>query len=122
MRQHTIKLIYIFCGWFALLLGVIGIFLPLLPTTPFVLLAAFCFSRSSERFHQWLLNHHFFGPIVKAWEEGKGIPKQARNFALLLMWSGMSLSMFVVGTWWSIAILVPIGIGVSIYLLRLPSY
>lgn len=55
-------------GWLSLLLGVFGIFLPLLPTTPFVLLSACCFSKSSERFHGWLLQHRFFGPIILDWQ------------------------------------------------------
>jgi len=122
MRDYTIRMLYLCCGWLSLATGVLGLFLPLLPTTVFVILAAYCFSRSSERFHQWLLNHRLFGPMVKAWEEGKGIPKRARIMAVILMWGGMSLSIYLVGTWWSAAILIPIGIGVTIYLFRLPSY
>ena len=56
------------CGLLSLLLGIIGIFLPLLPTTPFVILAAYCFSKSSQRMHSWLLSRPVFGPIAKEWE------------------------------------------------------
>jgi hypothetical protein len=66
MIKRTFWLLF---GLLALLLGIIGVFLPLLPTTPFILLAAFCFSRSSQRLHTWLLNHKWFGPLIKDWEK-----------------------------------------------------
>ena len=68
MIKHVKRSLYLLFGVTSLILGVIGIFLPLLPTTPFVLLAAFCFSRSSERLHQWLLNHKYMGKIIREWE------------------------------------------------------
>ena len=65
---HLKRSTYFVLGASSLLCGIVGIFLPLLPTTPFVLLAAFCFSRSSERVHQWLLNNRYFGKIISDWE------------------------------------------------------
>jgi uncharacterized membrane protein YbaN (DUF454 family) len=114
------RLTLIIFGWLCVVLGVIGIFLPIMPTTPFILLAAWCFARSSERFHQWLLNNRFFGQMIKDWEAGKGIPRYVRNYAIAMLWVSMIGSMWLIGQWWSILILVPIGIGVSIYLWRLP--
>ena len=122
MKEQTLKIFFIIVGWLSIILGVIGILLPLLPTTPFILLAAFCFARSSEKFHTWLLEHKLFGPIVQAWEEGKGIPKRTRNFAVLLMWSGMSLSAYLVWHIGATISLLIIGTCVSIYMFRLPSY
>lgn len=61
-------------GAIALLLGILGIFLPILPTTPFVILAAACWARASPRFHRWLHQHRFFGPMVKDWEERRAVP------------------------------------------------
>jgi uncharacterized membrane protein YbaN (DUF454 family) len=63
------KVLWIFLGIICLILGFIGVFLPLLPTTPFALLAAFCFSKGSDELHQWLLNTKMFGPLIRDWED-----------------------------------------------------
>jgi uncharacterized protein len=75
-------------GAFALLLGAIGIFLPLLPTVPFVLLAAWCFSRGSERWERWMLAHRVFGPIVRDWRATRAVPLRAKQLASLMMAGG----------------------------------
>lgn len=69
MIQQLHRTFFLTSGLLSLLLGIIGIFVPLLPTTPFLLLAAYCFSNSSERLHSWLLNHKTFGPLIRDWEE-----------------------------------------------------
>jgi hypothetical protein len=69
----------------SLLLGVIGIFVPLLPTPPFVLLAAWCFSRGSERCERWLLEHPRFGPLVRGWREQRAMPLRAKQWATAMM-------------------------------------
>lgn len=75
-------------GAAALLLGIIGIFLPVLPTTPFVLLAAACWTRASPRFHRWLKQHRRFGPIIENWETRRAIPRRAKYLA----WGMMTIS------------------------------
>ena len=107
-------------GWLCVALGVIGIFLPLLPTTPFILLAAWLFSRSSNKFHHWIQNHKRLGPIITMWESGDGLDRAVRNRVILVLWSGMFISMWIVGKIWAIAMLTVIGVAVSTYLLRLP--
>lgn len=72
-------------GLLFLALGAVGIFLPLLPTTPFLLLAAACFSRSSRRMHAWLLRNRLFGPILRDWEERGAIARRIKWFATILM-------------------------------------
>lgn len=72
-------------GLVALGLGAVGVVLPLLPTVPFLLLAAFCFARSSERLHQWLLGHHTFGPPIRDWEERGAIGRRAKWIATVSM-------------------------------------
>lgn len=92
-------------GWTAagavsLALGVLGIFLPLLPTTPFVLLAAFCFSRGSDRVEAWLLSHPRFGPMVADWRARRAIPMRAKQLAWVMMALGSSWSWWVMPSPW----------------------
>ncbi len=79
-------------GVLALALGLVGIVLPLLPTTPFVLLAAFCFSRSSARAERWLLEHPRFGPMLRDWRISRAIPRRAKQIAWSMMAVGSVLA------------------------------
>lgn len=79
------RVLWMGAGGLALLTGIIGIFVPLLPTTPFVLLAAACFSRGSARWEAWLLNHRYFGPMVRDWREHRAVPLRAKQFATVMM-------------------------------------
>jgi uncharacterized protein len=72
-------------GWAALLLGTIGIVLPLLPTVPFVILAAFCFSKGSRKLEKWMLDHPRLGPIVHDWREHHAVPLGAKILATVMM-------------------------------------
>lgn len=72
-------------GWLLFGLGVVGVFLPVLPTTPFMLLALWCFARSSDRFHDWLYTHRLFGPPLQLWTKHKVIPLAAKRIALFFM-------------------------------------
>lgn len=81
MIDRTVRLVYFAAGWTCLILGTIGVVLPVLPTTPFVLLAAWCFSKSSKRLHGWLLAHKTFGPYIVAWEQHRVIPLHAKIMA-----------------------------------------
>lgn len=90
------KIGYLTLGWFSLALGVLGIVLPLLPTTPFVLLSAFCFSRSSRRFHLWLLNHKLFGGLIRDWERDGVIALKAKLLATASMLIMVTLSLYFI--------------------------
>ena len=81
-------------GWVMVALGVIGIFLPIMPTTIFLILAAGCFSRSSPRFERWLLEHRWFGPPVRAWRENRAIPTKAKLLAVGSMAGGYLIMIF----------------------------
>ncbi|QYY33305.1 MULTISPECIES: YbaN family protein [Cupriavidus] len=109
-------------GALSLLLGIIGIFLPVLPTTPFVLLAAACFARGSERFHGWLLEHPRFGPLVSDWQRHHSIPLRAKCLALVMMWTSMSATAWLMRARpLASAALIACAAAVSIWMLRLPT-
>lgn len=117
------KQIFLFIsGWISLSLGVIGVILPLLPTTPFVLLSAFCFARSNKRFHNWLLEHKLFGDMIKSYQAGLGLTKKIKIRAISMLWLSMMLSAYIVGKPWVVMVLMVTGICVTIYLIRLPTY
>ena len=87
-------------GGVSLVLGLVGIFVPLLPTTPFVLLAAFCFSRGSARVERWLLTHPRFGPMVADWRTRRAVPRRAKQLATLMMTLGSAWSWWVMPAPW----------------------
>ncbi|ABC31111.1 uncharacterized protein conserved in bacteria [Hahella chejuensis KCTC 2396] len=122
MRKQSLHILLVVVGWTSVVLGVIGIVLPLLPTTPFILLAAACFARSSPKFHHWLVSHRHLGPIVKNFESGRGVTRKVRARALICLWVGLSISMVVVGKLWSLIMLSGIGACTTLYLCRLPTY
>ena len=114
---------YIFNGLGSLfvVLGFLGLFLPLLPTTPFLLLAAACYARGSERFHRWLMEHPWFGETIKRYQSGHGIPRKARNKTLMILWGTLVISAwFVRDRPWLHLILLAVGVGVTWYLMRMP--
>ena len=90
------RIALIFVGWTCVVLGLIGIVLPVLPTTPFLLLAATCFEKSSKRFHYWLLNSPLFGPIIRDWQEKRYIKKKVKVWALFVIVVTFSISIYVV--------------------------
>jgi len=90
------RVLLILAGWLAVILGFLGIFLPVLPTTPFLLLAASCFAKSSERFHSWLLNSPLFGPIIRDWQEKRCIAPKVKCWSMVLVVVTFSISLTVV--------------------------
>ncbi len=116
-----IRALLSFLGYVSLALGGLGIFLPLLPTTPFLLLAAFCFLRGSPRMHAWLMSHRILGPYIRDFQAGRGIPLRSKCIALALMWPSLALSASIMPVPWARWFLLIPGIGVTIYLWRLPT-
>jgi len=109
-------------GFLATALGVLGIFLPILPTVPFLLLALACFARSSERFYDWLLEHAYFGPIVQPYINGCGMSRVSKVKAITLLWASISLSaFFLIELVWVQVLLLVIACTVTFYLLSLPT-
>ena len=107
----------------SLVLGAIGIVVPLLPTTPFLLLAAACYMRGSESLYNWLINHRLFGPYIKNYREGKGISLKLKIVLIVLIWITIPLSaFFIVDNLIVRVILFAIAVIVSMFLLSLPTH
>ena len=85
MVSHAKRIVLILIGVISLALGALGVFLPLLPTTPFVLVSAFAFANSSERLHQWLLDHNVFGPLIANWRNHGAISRRTKIISLASM-------------------------------------
>jgi uncharacterized membrane protein YbaN (DUF454 family) len=116
------RIVFIIAGIVSLALGILGIFLPLLPTVPFILLAAACFSRGSKRMHVWLVRLPFAGKVIDDYEQGRGVPRRAKITALLLLWGGMTSSAILIAPpWWVLALLAATAITASVIILRLPK-
>jgi hypothetical protein len=121
-RSKLVRVLFNIGGVIALGLGLLGIFLPLLPPTPFVLLAAACFARGSERFHQRLLANRTFGPIVYEWERHRSLPYRTKITAIVLMSATMGISIvFFVKPLWLRITLALFGVALAIWMYRLPS-
>lgn len=113
------RILYMTFGILCVVIGSIGIFFPILPTTPFLLLAAWLFSKSNQKFHYWLLNHPVHGQYIKDYLEKRAVKKSHRTKALILLWSGMFLTIFITRKPLVGIILTTIGSIVSLHLLRL---
>lgn len=113
----------ILAGNFFVALGIIGIFLPILPTTPFLLLAAACYFRSSEKFYNRLMNNKWLGNYFKNYRENKGIPLKAKVLSFSFLWLTLGYSVFfVVNNFLLRVILILIGIGVTIHIFSIRTF
>jgi uncharacterized membrane protein YbaN (DUF454 family) len=117
MRPTVKRRLLIGAGTLSTGLGIIGIFVPILPTTPFLLLAAACYMRSSERFYQWLVSNRIFGTYVTNYIEGRGMPIKLKIFIIFLLWLTIGLSTtFAVQNTVIRAVLICVAIGVTIHI------
>jgi uncharacterized protein len=112
------KIVLNLIGCVAVALGVLGIFLPLLPTTPFLLLASACFARGSSRLHNWLQTNRVFGKYLRDYENGKGIPLRGKVWILVFMWGSMSYSIWRTDMLYVRILIILVGCCVTIYLTR----
>jgi uncharacterized membrane protein YbaN (DUF454 family) len=117
-RNPAIRFALLAIGWLSVALGVLGIFLPVLPTTPFLLLAAACFMRSSKRFYLWLVNHRQLGPWIVDYLEGQGIPLKGKVYAISLMWLSIGASCYLVPLFWARVFMLTSAVLVSGYIIR----
>lgn len=107
-------------GWLAIVLGTLGIVLPLLPTTPFVLLAAWCFARSSPRFHHWLLWRSPFGRYLRHWQRHRAMPPGAKGRAILLIIITFAFSLWLVKLFWLRLLLLVLLAILLLFMWRIP--
>ncbi|MED5608015.1 MULTISPECIES: YbaN family protein [Pseudomonas] len=116
-RHAWVRYLLLAVGWLSVALGVAGIFLPLLPTTPFLLLAAACFMRSSQRFYDWLVSHPRLGPWISDYLEGNGIPLKGKLYTVGLMWISIGFSCYLVPHLWARVFMLSSAVLVSLYIL-----
>ncbi len=108
------KILLAILGCAAFGLGVIGVFVPVLPTTPFLLLAAALWLRSSERLHRWLLNHRYMGEYIRNVSENRAMPLRAKAVTLLLLWASILYCLLALPLeWWARMMLVAVLAGVT---------
>ncbi|MCL2391088.1 MAG: YbaN family protein [Oscillospiraceae bacterium] len=115
------KLLLIILGFSSLALGVVGVLIPVLPTTPFVLLSAACFSASSKRFDDWLRRNRLFGPYIENYRTKQGISKLRKAATLTFLWTGLLVSIIIVRTPVIFVVLSIVGIGVTIHILMIKT-
>lgn len=123
MRRGVTRGLLIAAGTLCVALAALGLFVPVLPTTPLLLLAAVCYARSSDRFYRWLVTNRWFGAYIRNYREGRGIALWHKVGALVLLWLTIGYAAgFVVPQWWLKVILVGIALGVTVHLVKTKTY
>ena len=113
---------YLAIGWTCVGLGTVGAFLPLLPTTVFLIAAAWAFARADPKYHRWLLEHRRFGPVLRSWERHRALPRRAKVIAYAALALSYGLTAWVFGpTAWPAVIAAICILAVALYLARLPA-
>ncbi len=123
MPKTVLRVLLISCGTLCVALGVIGIFLPLMPTTVFLLMAAACYARSSDRFYQKLVNHRFLGVYIRNSREGRGMRRRDKTITLVLLWLSIGVSIvWTAHTLWLRLLLLAIATGVTVHVARIRGF
>lgn len=118
----AVRMAYLVLGCLFVALGVLGVFLPLLPTTPFMLLAAGCFARASTRFYNWLLNTRAFGPAILEWRTHRSIPYRIKLVAIATMVVTLGISITVaIESRWVQGLVAALGVMLGVWMYRIPS-
>jgi uncharacterized membrane protein YbaN (DUF454 family) len=117
------KVALIFLGTVCVALGVLGMFLPLMPTTVFLLMAAYCYSHSSEKFHNWLMTNRLFGKHISNYKSGKGISLRQKITTIAVLWVSIGSSIWITAAgFWLALLLLAVGVAVTAHLLWLKTY
>ena len=115
------RLLWAFVGVVSIAIGAIGVILPLLPTTPFLLAAAYCFARSSPKLHDWLLDHPTFGPLISNWDRYGSIDRRSKSIAMIVILVTLGVSFGIGVPWWALASQVVVLAIVSTFILTRPE-
>lgn len=122
MRQKIRRMAYVCIGHFFLAVGIIGVFVPIiLPTTPFVLLASFCYERGSPRFHRMILENRHVGPYIKNWKENGSIPLRAKVLAVTMITVSIGWIVYAAPLLAVKVAMTVVGVSVSTYILTRPT-
>lgn len=116
-----LRIVLLVVGFVSLALGLLGIALPVLPTTPFLLLTAYCFLRSNRVYYRRLLAHKVLGPYITNFIEHRAIPRRVKVYILLTLWLTIGLSAYAVDLVWVRCLLLVVAVGVSVHILRFKS-
>ena len=116
--MKTMKFLFAFLGSVSLVLGIMGVFLPVLPTTPFLLLAAAMYMRSSQRLYDWLMSHKHLGAYIRNFREHKALPLRVKVVSVTMVWATLLYcAIFVAKEWWMSGMFIAIATGVTIHIL-----
>lgn len=119
-RSNLTRWSLVAAGTLSLGLGLFGIFVPVLPTTPFLLLAAACYARGSQRFYCWLINNRLFGTYIRSYREGRGLPLKVRVFTVIILWLTIgSTALIFVDEDWQKVLLTAIALAVTVHVASL---
>lgn len=122
-RNMAVRWSLLFAGNVFISLGILGIFLPLVPTTVFLLLAAWCYARSSQRVYDWLLQNKYFGSNLRNYREGRGITLASKILSLSVLWITVSLSVvYGAESWIARLALIVVAVGVTVHLASIPTF
>lgn len=123
--QHTnpaIRYTLFIIGWISFVLGMIGVLLPVVPTTPFLLLCAACFLRSSPKFYVWLTEHRWWGKYIRYYLNGEGIPRRVKVVIIVMLWiTILSSALLIVKIYWLSVMMISVAVIMTIYLIRQPE-
>lgn len=115
------RLLWALAGLLSVALGAVGIVLPLLPTTPFLLLAAVCFARSSPRLHDWLISHRTFGPLITNWERYRSIDRRSKVIGIVVIILTPIITILIGVPWWALTAQILVLATAATFLLTRPD-
>ena len=121
LSNKIMRYLYIVLGTFSLVMGIIGIFLPVLPTTPLLLLTAFCYYRGSKRMYAWLMRHPYLGAHIRNFRENRIIPRRVKIVTLILLWASLLFCAYILSPIWLKCLMIAIAIGVTWHILSYKS-